>query len=512
MGNVRMVILSLLSLLVLSLLSTATPASAFSPDSHTYDLSAATHDFGSLSLLQSRQSDKLQLSNNGRCGDRSDEGNGWRCPATIEEQATLDGQGASADLRKLELKCCSAQGFCGGSAAHCGSGCQPRFGTCSPVLDNGSSELTCGPLYNNRSCPLPEQCCSENGYCGTGNDYCQSPQCLVGFGKCDASIVPSGRNTTWVDRSQYTRVRIQVNGENIDYGVNIFKCQNPGHVALTYDDGPYNFTSALLDILDEFHFKATFFITGVNKAKGPIDDPNLDWDKIIRRMYHEGHQVASHTWSHADLDKLNEWDRRNEMIKLEMALRNILGLIPTYMRPPYSSCSAQTGCLATMKSLGYYVINFDLDTQDYFHTTSSQIQLSKDVFSQKLKNTSIEKDSHLVIAHDISYQSAVNLTRFMVEIMKEGGWKGVTVGECLQVGGVGQGEAGWYRIAENETEKGQREGSARSEEVNGTGGSGQGNEKVDKGSDAMGRWEIWGLGRCVGIVVVIVGGWIVVGI
>ena len=92
--------------------------------------------------------------------------------------------------------------------------------TCSPGSSNGSGsgELTCGPLYNNHSCPVPEQCCSESGYCGTGKDYCQSPQCLLGFGKCDASIMPSGRNTTWVDRSQYSKVRIQINGEDIDYG------------------------------------------------------------------------------------------------------------------------------------------------------------------------------------------------------------------------------------------------------------------------------------------------------
>jgi len=124
-GNIRMVIIPLL--LLLSFLSASTGASAslvsasvYSPDSHIHGPSAASHDFGFSPLLQSRQSEKPQLSKNGRCGERSDEGNGWRCPTTIEEQAVIDGKGTSADSRKLELKCCSAQGFCGGSAAHCG--------------------------------------------------------------------------------------------------------------------------------------------------------------------------------------------------------------------------------------------------------------------------------------------------------------------------------------------------------------------------------------------------------
>ena len=81
-------------------------------------------------------------------------------------------------------------------------------------------------------------------------------------------------------------------------------------------------------------------------------------------MYNSGHQVASHTWSHANLGNLNSAERHDEMYKNEMALRNVLGVIPTYMRPPYSSCSAESGCEADMNNLGYHVTYFDLDTQD----------------------------------------------------------------------------------------------------------------------------------------------------
>jgi peptidoglycan/xylan/chitin deacetylase (PgdA/CDA1 family) len=75
-------------------------------------------------------------------------------------------------------------------------------------------------------------------------------------------------------------------------------------------------------------------------------------------MYDEGHQVASHTWSHPDLCNITSAQRKDEMYKNEMALRNILGVIPTYMRPPYSSCTAECGCEADMLELGYHITYF----------------------------------------------------------------------------------------------------------------------------------------------------------
>ena len=77
-----------------------------------------------------------------------------------------------------------------------------------------------------------------------------------------------------------------------------------------------------------------------NIGKGEIDNSTLEWPGLIKRMYNEGHQIASHTWSHADLCAITSAQRKDEMWKLEMAVRNIVGVVPTYMRPPYSSCTA----------------------------------------------------------------------------------------------------------------------------------------------------------------------------
>lgn len=110
------------------------------------------------------------------------------------------------------------------------------------------------------------------------------------------------------------------------------------------------------------------------------------------------------------------------------------------MRPPYSSCTAASGCEKDMKDLGYVVTYFDLDTSDYLHTVPEEIQIAKDIFSNRITPSNPATDKFLEISHDIHQQTAQNLTGFMLETLKKKGYKGVTVGECL-----GDPEANWYR-------------------------------------------------------------------
>ena len=130
----------------------------------------------------------------------------------------------------------------------------------------------------------------------------------------------------------------------------------PGTVALTYDDGPYIYTSDLLGLLAKYNASVTFFITGNNYGKHGIDNASTPYPDLIRRMYQEGHQIASHTWSHQLLDQLTHLERMDQMIKNEMAFRNILGFFPTYMRPPYDSCTVSSGCRNDIAALGYHIV------------------------------------------------------------------------------------------------------------------------------------------------------------
>ncbi|GKT89873.1 chitin deacetylase [Colletotrichum tofieldiae] len=388
---------------------------------------------------------------------------------------TGNGGNPSAYTCPTDLPCCSINGWCGSTDDYCltSNGCQTGFGTCqqdgSPPTGSGddgnSGTGLCGPDNGNASCAANE-CCSAAGLFGPA---------------CDANKTPPGLNTSSIARTKLGQVEYG--------GPGVYSCINPGDVALTYDDGPASYTNDLLDLLKKYNATATFMITGNNNAKGEIDNATFPWVSTIkyavcftlplvsrltlndRRMYADGHQIASHTWSHADLVRFPDpfvvfhsnvsSSAKSPRLSAKMrciswkwfvvplnlprlwltvikALRNIIGVIPTYMRPPYSSCTAECGCEDDMKALGYSVIYFDLDTADYLHDSPTEIQQSKDIVDQSIAAKPAASDNFLVIGHDIHQQTVYNLTEYMLQKFQSK--KLVTIGECL-----GDPRENWYR-------------------------------------------------------------------
>jgi peptidoglycan/xylan/chitin deacetylase (PgdA/CDA1 family) len=252
---------------------------------------------------------------------------------------------------------------------------------------------------------------------------------MLGYGRCDSDVTPAGPSTQNVPRP--------LKGP-ITYTDDIYDCVENNVLALSYDDGPYNYTAQLLDLLKRYNFHATFFITGNNNGKGGID-LTAPYPNLIKRMIAEGHQVASHTWSHYSLSNITHDLRISQMVKNEMAFNNIIGMWPTYMRPPYSDCTEASGCWADMQSLGYHRVYFDLDTQDYLNPSPNQIQNSKNIIQEALAAQNVV--DYLSIQHDIVQQSVANLSTYYFDLIQQKGWKGVTVGECLG----DNDRSNWYR-------------------------------------------------------------------
>lgn len=73
---------------------------------------------------------------------------------------------------------------------------------------------------------------------------------------------------------------------NVATAEDIYGCNTEKTWALTFDDGPSNFTTELLDILDAAKVKATFVVMGAHAKLYP---------EVIRRAFQAGHQIASHT-------------------------------------------------------------------------------------------------------------------------------------------------------------------------------------------------------------------------
>jgi peptidoglycan/xylan/chitin deacetylase (PgdA/CDA1 family) len=273
-------------------------------------------------------------------------------------------------------------------------------------------------------------CCSSASYCGVGYLYCSAPSCQIDFGpECDANVRPNGPDTTNTPRPPLG---------SIPYGDGIYQCKENGGIALTYDDGPYEYTEDLLDLLLSYNAKATFFVTGRNLGKGAINDPSTPWPALIRRMVAEGHQIASHTWSHQRLTTLSQSKFYNQLHYLETALSDILGYFPTYMRPPYSASNATTD--GWLRTLGYHITYFGLDTEGYLHDEPGAIQTSKNIWNDNVEGRNPANTKWLAIEHDPVYQSVYNLTGYMLESLFRNNFKAITVGECLQ-----DPKENWYR-------------------------------------------------------------------
>jgi peptidoglycan/xylan/chitin deacetylase (PgdA/CDA1 family) len=114
-------------------------------------------------------------------------------------------------------------------------------------------------------------------------------------------------------------------------------------VALTFDDGPHpQFTEQLLDTLDRFNAKATFFVLGTQAAQYP---------HIIERIKASGHFLGCHSWDHPSFATIGQIERYRQI----MRWRNAVGdMKPRLFRPPFGHQTPASYFL--LRLLGYRVI------------------------------------------------------------------------------------------------------------------------------------------------------------
>ncbi|KAJ7207977.1 carbohydrate esterase family 4 protein [Mycena pura] len=198
-------------------------------------------------------------------------------------------------------------------------------------------------------------------------------------------------------------------------------CINPNDIALTFDDGPYDF---LRDISDQFTAagaKATFFFNGNNFDCIYSDTRVAD----VQYAYAAGHMVASHTWSHADLATLTSDQVVDAMYRSEEFLSRIVGVRPAFMRPPFGSYNeaVQTAAAGRGQSLALW----DYDTGDADGATPAQ---SKAIYDSVISNNA---NTALILEHETQETTANTLVPYALNLFKSKGYKLVTLAECLGV-------------------------------------------------------------------------------
>jgi peptidoglycan/xylan/chitin deacetylase (PgdA/CDA1 family) len=104
-----------------------------------------------------------------------------------------------------------------------------------------------------------------------------------------------------------------------------------GYVGLRFDDGPFEETSAILDLLKQYHLRATFFVVGSQVQQYP---------DITRRIIAEGHAIANHTWDHVDLSTLTPAEIDQQLKSTQDIVTQLTGVAPKFAGPPYGGSNA----------------------------------------------------------------------------------------------------------------------------------------------------------------------------
>ena len=185
-------------------------------------------------------------------------------------------------------------------------------------------------------------------------------------------------------------------------------------VSLTFDDGPHPYrTDEILDILDEYGIKATFFFIGQNVR---------DYPNAVPRVMAAGHEIGNHTFTHRNLQTLCYSDLVKEIEDTEEALIELVGYEPKLLRPPEGKFSDDV--IRASKEKGYSIICWSIDTLDWAHNPTENIV--HEVLD------SVEAGD-IILFHDfVSGESPTPAAlRMIIPTLIERGYRFVTVSELM---------------------------------------------------------------------------------
>lgn len=186
---------------------------------------------------------------------------------------------------------------------------------------------------------------------------------------------------------------------------------NQPFIAITFDDGPTEFTQEILKLLSKHQAKATFFLVG-KKAK---EQPDL-----VKTISDNGHQIGNHSYSHSNyIGFLSTRKVLSEIQKTDDVLHEILGSKPQLFRPPFGVTNpAYNRALSKTKHkvIGWNVRSLDTVIKD------------DEIIFNRVKDKI--KPGNIFLFHDTSKKTVRVLEQLLIEIENKG-FKPVTVDELL---------------------------------------------------------------------------------
>lgn len=186
---------------------------------------------------------------------------------------------------------------------------------------------------------------------------------------------------------------------------------NEKKIAISFDAAWGNeHTKPILDILDKYGVKATFFLVEFWVDKFPED---------VLEIYQRGHEIGNHSSTHPNMAKLSREQIVMELKQTEGKIEAITGERPTVFRPPFGSYN--NNLIEACEEIGYYVIQWDVDSLDWKDISAEQIV---DRVTRHVKNGSI------VLFHN-NAEHVEQYLPLIIEKLQADGYKIVPVGELI---------------------------------------------------------------------------------
>jgi peptidoglycan/xylan/chitin deacetylase (PgdA/CDA1 family) len=134
-----------------------------------------------------------------------------------------------------------------------------------------------------------------------------------------------------------------VNPRSQLFGVARYKTGDARKLAITFDDGPNpSITPKLLDLLDRYHARATFFVVGKYVRSSPT---------LLKETFSRGHLLGNHTETHPNLFFCGPEETRNELLRCTDAISQATWEEPRWFRPPFGFRSPWLGALVQQQRM-----------------------------------------------------------------------------------------------------------------------------------------------------------------
>ncbi len=171
-------------------------------------------------------------------------------------------------------------------------------------------------------------------------------------------------------------------------------------------------TLGILDLLDEYNIKTTFFLVDIWTQKYP---------ELVKEIVARGHEIGNHSTSHPQMSKLNETQIAKELNTQADNVQAIAGVRPVLFRPPYGDYNNRV--ITTARAQGFVPIQWSVDSLDWKNRGAQEI----------ITRATKVKSGDIVLFHNDS-QYILDALPAVLQYYAENGYSVVPISEILLTG------------------------------------------------------------------------------